>query len=1160
METGDGLDAVCVTVLNWYRDKTNPLKFDFPEVTRSGAVFIMRSSCCSILCLVLILALCPYSLRAQDELPKVVDSRLKIELYAEHPQIVTPTGIDVDHEGRVWALESNTHFPPEGYAGHKSDRLLVMSGQNPQGRASQIAVFADGFTHAMSVAVRPPWYPVPARVLASGQMGTPKISVYLATRREIIFLQDDEGDLKADRQERLVHLETAGNYPHNGLAGLAIDPSGWLYFGFGENLGADYKIIGQDGTTLQGGGEGGNLYRCRLDGTELTPIATGFWNPHATCIDAFGRIFSVDNDPDSRPPCRLLHIIPMGDYGYRFRNGRKGLHPFTAWNGEIPGTLPMVAGTGEAPSGIVAYESDGFPADYIGNLLVGTWGDHRIDRFRLTPKGTSFTSLAEPIITGNENFRPVGLAIAPDGSLFFSDWVSRDYKLHGKGRIWRVSSLAPRTSPTVELNSLTGQNSEELYRQLTSPRMPVRRMAAYLLANDNGPTSLAGRTLLATQIPDRVKSTRSRIEATWALANLSRSAKRPDDLLPLLRTLVVGGSGTSLAGGSAANEVQTAARWLQDSSLSEQFPSYGEVIRLAATVNRDASSRGREQEEYSLPVRYFQARTFDPTTAAQDWFSAADVRDPFLFALVVEQCARVDSPERLKEWWSAQTNPSEGNQRRFNVGLSPELLSRAESRRTPPDATVQVIVLGARKRFPKNTELLTLFLKDSRTSVRTLAVQWAAEEKLIALRPLVADILNSTDLDRNLFLATLAALEMLDGISPVEFDKTPSSKYVLPMLTKTGVSPAARLMALRMADPTDPALTSDLMKSLLADASAGVRLEAIRSLQQSIQPVAQGLLRSVVADQQQEIDSRAEALVGLGRVAPGEAPDSETRTVIDRLLRGDNSTLRIEAVRALRGASAAGKPSPAILQLIEKWSKNEINVERMSEWQELGEHLRLAVQGTETTWPTQLQELNRPRDLDHWQGLASSWVRQLAGQQNNRRNGEENEWRLSLQAPQYGGFGGRPRATQSSGDVVVRLPNATAGRRVFFSANSAGCAKCHTVEGRGGKLGPDLTTISRTMPLAKLVESILTPSQEMSPQFVPWSFELTSGQVVTGLILSEESEKLKIGLPDATIQELKLAEIASRTPQTVSFMPEKLYQQLTSQEFLDLVTFLETLK
>ena len=117
----------------------------------------------------------------------------------------------------------------------------------------------------------------------------------------------------------------------------------------------------------------------------------------------------MDNDPDSRGPCRLLHIVQGGDYGYRFRNGRKGLHPFTSWNGELPGTLPMVAGTAEAPSGILAYESNGFPAEYRGKLFVTSWGDHVIDAFTLMPRGASFGAKQQTLVRGGENFRPVGI-------------------------------------------------------------------------------------------------------------------------------------------------------------------------------------------------------------------------------------------------------------------------------------------------------------------------------------------------------------------------------------------------------------------------------------------------------------------------------------------------------------------------------------------------------------------------------------------------------------------------------------------------------------------------------------------------------------------------------------------------------------------------------
>ena len=208
----------------------------------------------------------------------------------------------------------------------------------------------------------------------------------------------------------------------------------------------------------------------------------GFWNPFHVGLDAFERLFAVDNDPDSLPPCRLIHIVPGGNYGYRYRNGRRGVHPFTAWNGELPGTLPMVSGTGEAPSGVIAYESDNLPDDYVGDLLVTSWGDHRIERHRLEPRGASFQTVPSTIIQGDENFRPVGIATAPDGSVYFSDWVSKSYELHGLGRVWRIRAAETRA---VERPTKPEEAVHAVDRA-------VRERAARLLAADSG----AGRKLL----------------------------------------------------------------------------------------------------------------------------------------------------------------------------------------------------------------------------------------------------------------------------------------------------------------------------------------------------------------------------------------------------------------------------------------------------------------------------------------------------------------------------------------------------------------------------------------------------------------------------------------------------------------------------------------
>lgn len=1070
---------------------------------------------------------------AQEPLPKLMDPRLKIELFAEHPQIVTPTGLDVDSEGRVWAIESNTHFPPDGYAGHKTDRLLVMQDANGDGRADEIKVFADGFVHAMSVAVRPFWYPVEPQKSAKGELPAPRLSVYVATRRQIVLLHDDNGDLQADREEVLVSLDTPGNYPHNGLAGIAFDATGWMFFGFGENLGAQYKITGSDKTTLGGGAEGGNIYRCRLDGSQLSRWATGFWNPHASCVDAYGRLFTVDNDPDSRPPCRLLHIIPGGDYGYRFRNGRKGLHPFTSWNGEIPGTLPMVAGTGEAPSGIVAYESDGFPAEYLGNLFVGSWGDHRIDRFQLSPDGASFKSLAEPLVVGSQDFRPVGLAIAPDGSLFCTDWVSREYKLHGKGRLWRISAAVPRASTVEATRTVAPGSFQKKFADLNSPRLTVRRTAAQELSQIP-----SGQELLLLQIADANKPYKSRLEALWAIARAATQPEPAESLLVALRKMIVSMQGQH------QRVLPEAGLWLKDRRAEEQFACLHEVVTLATLDSRPGAGPSSPQEVLATIYAYLSddSELFHTRLGLSQFLTRYRSTDPFIQSLAVEACSRVANEDEFRDLWITWQRDPQPRSATANDpnGLTPQVVLTRDrfgryTSEISPDSTEAIlfarvaIALGGRIRFPQQSEIVSVLLKDSMPQIRRLAVQWAAEEKLVKLKPQVEAVLQDETIDSDLFLATLAAIEMLDGVSPVDFDKTPSSKYVLPLVTKD-VPANLRAMALRMVSPSDPAVTVELFQQLLKVDDQHLRRETVRTLQLSPLPQAAELLLKIASNDQEELALRADAVQGLAKTAKSAEPDSPLRQFLDQLILSEVPVLRTEALRAVRGAATVDKPSAGLQQLATRL-KNLSAVTDTAIDRELLEQVRLALVGTTSgVLENELEQVARPSDPLAW----------------------------------YAKLGVGPRRAVPPGGQS-RLPQAApgdplAGRRVFFDLQGVGCAKCHTVDGRGGKIGPDLTTVARTMDRRKLAQSILEPSLEMSPQFVAWTFELKSGKVLTGLILSEESEKLKIGIADGTIHDLKFEEIEARTPQRISLMPEKLIDQLTSQEVVDLLAYLESLK
>ncbi len=365
--------------------------------------------------------------------PVVRDPALQLELVAEAPDLATPVAVAADAAGRVFAIESHTHFRPKNYAGPKADRLRVFSDFGPDGRARKTSTWHEGEVHSMGLGLAPDG------------------ALWVATRKEIFALRDTDGDGKADQRTPLLKLETAADYPHNGLSGFAFDQAGNAWFGLGENFGAPYTLTGTDGSRLTGGGEGGSVFNCDRHGGKLRRWSAGFWNPFHLCFDGAGRLFVVDNDPDDRPPCRLLHAVPGGDFGYRFRNGRRGTHPFTAWNGELPFTLPMVAGTGEAPSGLVWLDHPAWPAEWRGVLVGTSWGDHRLERFRLRPRGVSVHSVPEPFVTGGDDFRPVGAAMAPDGALYVSDWVDKSYELHGRGRLWRVKPRAAYAGPARPL-------------------------------------------------------------------------------------------------------------------------------------------------------------------------------------------------------------------------------------------------------------------------------------------------------------------------------------------------------------------------------------------------------------------------------------------------------------------------------------------------------------------------------------------------------------------------------------------------------------------------------------------------------------------------------------------------------------------------------------
>ena len=440
------------------------------DSTFSAACFILRGMTThSSPGIVLMALLCPglAGIAAEAQSPTVSDPKLELTLFASEPEIVTPIGLAIDRHGRLFVVESHTHFPKSDYPGPKTDRVKIWVDTNHDGKPDKMSVFAEGFHHAMNLALAP-----------DGQL-------YLVYRNGVLRLEDKDDDGVCDSRTTILKMETAGDYPHNGLGGIAFSPDGWLYVGQGENLGEAYTLKGTDGSSHSGRGEGGNIFRCRPDGSQLQLVATGFWNPFGLAFYGKQFLLAVDNDPDSRPPNRLLDVVMHGDYGFKFRLGRNGLHPFQSWNGELPGTLPMVSGTGEAAASILPCDRTSFPAEYREAILITAAWDHQIEVHHPKPFGASLRADREILVQGDESFRPVALAAAPDGSVYFSDWVDESYNVHGKGRLWRLSAKA-KAKPGPAL-AFAANASRRKMERLASPNSAERLAELVPALADNDP-------------------------------------------------------------------------------------------------------------------------------------------------------------------------------------------------------------------------------------------------------------------------------------------------------------------------------------------------------------------------------------------------------------------------------------------------------------------------------------------------------------------------------------------------------------------------------------------------------------------------------------------------------------------------------------------------
>jgi putative heme-binding domain-containing protein len=132
--------------------------------------------------------------------------------------------------------------------------------------------------------------------------------------------------------------------------------------------------------------------------------------------------------------------------------------------------------------------------------------------------------------------------------------------------------------------------------------------------------------------------------------------------------------------------------------------------------------------------------------------------------------------------------------------------------------------------------------------------------------------------------------------------------------------------------------------------------------------------------------------------------------------------------------------------------------------------------------------------------------------------------------------------------------DAKAGAAVY---ESTGCAVCHTIGGRGGFLGPDLTDVGSKRAARHLRESILNPNADIPLEYRTVELVPSSGRSVRGIHLNEDEYSVHLRDGAGIVRSFLKSELKEVKLPRESSMPA--YTSLSKTELENLVAYLASL-
>ncbi|MBI3417878.1 MAG: HEAT repeat domain-containing protein [Verrucomicrobia bacterium] len=410
----------------------------------------------------------------------------KVNLVAseeQFPELVSPVQMGFDTKGRLW-VAAWPSYPELTPTDKVFDKLLIFEDTNNDGKADKMTVFLDGLN-----------CPTGFQFYKDG--------VLVMQAPDLWFVRDTNGDGKADWKERvLMGMDSADS--HHTANAMVLDPGGATYLSDG--------VFHRTQVETAAGpvrNDDGCIYRYEpVTGKFERYVPYGFANPHGRVFDYWGNDIITDATGNAN------YFGPAFSGYLEYPAKHKGMQEF--WKRP---SRPCPA------TGILS--SRHFPEEFQGNFLnlnvIGFLGIFRV-KMNEDGSGLKGESLEDLVSSDDPNFRPICIATAPDGSIYFCDWAkplighmqhhirdpNRD-KSHG--RIYRITYEG---RPLLKPKKIDGQPIVALLDLLKEPEDDVRTRAKIELGKHDSAKVIAAVKKWSAKLDPKDKDYEHHmLEALW---------------------------------------------------------------------------------------------------------------------------------------------------------------------------------------------------------------------------------------------------------------------------------------------------------------------------------------------------------------------------------------------------------------------------------------------------------------------------------------------------------------------------------------------------------------------------------------------------------------------------------------------------------------------